>query len=402
MVLPIQSSTHSEPDPRAPRLPRCNRQRLLLVSSSPVHRELKHALLLLMALFATAACSGEGGDVGPLQGSPPGDVTPRTDTSAEVSEADITCAPTLGLYADSDCETLSAGIMPFAPQFPLWSDGTSKHRFIYIPPGQTIDVSDPDAWVFPVGTRFWKHFETADGVRLETRVIAKVLDVRGVEGWTFETYVWNEAGDDVTLVTDGLENVLGTEHDIPAIEDCSECHSGGENQRDAELSQSELLDIALGFGAIQLNHGGSDTTLESLGADGWLSSEIPLSIAVIPGDPVAQAALGYLHGNCGSCHGGASPAKDLTMFISVGAGLVEDTPTFQGNVNVPTDPNERATGIEEMPEIRIVPGDPDNSALVWRMRQRGDAEDDAQMPPLATQYVDEAGVAAVAAWIDSL
>jgi len=170
------------------------------------------------------------------------------------------CAPALSLYADAECDTLNAGIMGFSPQFPLWSDGVTKKRFVYLPLGTIIDVSDPDRWVFPVGTRFWKHFETPSGVRLETRVIEKTSDQLGVEGWDFQTYIWNEAGNDVTPVTDGLENVLGTGHDIPAIEDCSECHSGGANQRNASLSQDELLDLALGFGAIQLNHEVSETT----------------------------------------------------------------------------------------------------------------------------------------------
>lgn len=358
---------------------------------------------LVATFWFAVACSGnEEGGPASEEADASADAPAELDAMPELGDGAALCASALGLYADAECDTLNAGIMRFSPQFPLWSDGSAKNRFVYIPPGTTIDVSDPDRWVFPVGTRFWKHFETPDGVRLETRVIEKASDRLGVEGWDFQTYVWNEAGDHVTLVTDGLENVRGTEHDIPATDDCSECHSGGANQRDASLGQDELLDIALGFGAIQLNHEASDTTLSGLWADGWLSEEIPPSSAQIPGDAIAREALGYLHGNCGSCHGGASPAKDLTMFVSVGTARVEDTPTFEGNVGVPTDPNERATGVEDMPATRIVRGDPDNSALVWRMRQRGDEEDDAQMPPLATEVVDDAGVDAVAAWIRSL
>jgi mono/diheme cytochrome c family protein len=365
------------------------------------------SLLLMVTPWIGVACSGieEGGRAS-------GESDASAETSADAPTAlDVTpgsvgeaalCAPSLGLYADAECDTLNVGIKRFKPQFPLWSDGSSKRRFAYIPPGTTVDVSDPDRWVFPVGSRFWKHFETPGGLRLETRVIEKVSDRLGVEGWAFETWVWNAAGDDVTRVTDGLENVLGTGHDIPAIEDCSECHSGGDNQWDSSPGQDELLDVPLGFGAIQLNHQGSDTTLGGLFADGWLSEEVALSSAQVPGDDVARAALGYLHGNCGSCHGGASPAKDLTMLLHVGTTHVEDTPTFKGNVGVPTKPNKRATGVEDMPATRIVPGDPDNSALVWRMRQRSDGEDDAQMPPLATEVVDHEAVEAIAAWIRSL
>jgi hypothetical protein len=59
-----------------------------------------------------------------------------------------------------------------------------------------------------------------------------------------------------------------------------------------------------------------------------------------------------------------------------------------------------STGLEEMPDIRILPGDPDNSAIPWRMGKRTD--DDAPMPPIATEVVDDEGLAAVEAWIVAL
>ena len=183
-------------------------------------------------------------------------------------DAGPTCADDLELYADQDCQHLRTGIARFTPQYPLWSDGLAKDRYVYLPPGEAIDVSDPDAWVFPVGTRFWKHFDAPDGRHLETRVLEKVADLGGEKGWSFETYVWNEDGNDVTRVIDGRTNVLGTGHDIPAEEDCSECHSGGDNRHEPSVAESELLDLALGFGAIQLNHDASPVTLETLAADG--------------------------------------------------------------------------------------------------------------------------------------
>lgn len=360
------------------------------------------------AAFSLAGCGGGAGAGAEPNIDPEDPDTVDTDapqdTDAPVEPDDDTdageCAAALGLYADSDCQVLAAGVMQFAPQFPLWSDAVSKERYVFLPPGETIDVRDPDAWVFPVGTRFWKHFQTKDGVRLETRILEKTADLKGEPGWSFETYAWNEAGDDVTRVTEGRRDVLGTEHDIPEESDCSECHSGGDNDWDSSLGQDQLLDLALGFGAIQLNHEGSQTTVQSLITDGWLDGTVSLTDAVVPGEATARAALGYLHANCGSCHGGAKPAKRLTMLIPVGTPRVEDAPVYQDTVNEPTDPNDRATGVEDMPPTRIVPGDPENSALVWRMRQRGG--DDAPMPPLATDVVDEDGVEAVSAWIEDL
>jgi hypothetical protein len=47
---------------------------------------------------------------------------------------------------------------------------------------------------------------------------------------------------------------------------------------------------------------------------------------------------------------------------------------------------------------RIEPGDPDASAIFQRMSIRGGG----QMPPFATEIVDETGVGAVSAWITQL
>src|SRR5687768_3582906 len=54
-------------------------------------------------------------------------------------------------------DTLRTEAVVFTPRYPLWSDGMSKRRWLYLPPGTSIDKSDPDAWEFPRGTRAWKE-----------------------------------------------------------------------------------------------------------------------------------------------------------------------------------------------------------------------------------------------------
>src|SRR5688572_7892642 len=60
--------------------------------------------------------------------------------------------------------------VPFVPQYPLWTDGAEKLRWVQLPADATIDVSDIDAWRFPVGARFWKQFSW-NGRKVETRMI---------------------------------------------------------------------------------------------------------------------------------------------------------------------------------------------------------------------------------------
>jgi len=92
-----------------------------------------------------------------------------------------------GLYAPGTT-TVRSEILSFAPQYPLWSDGTTKRRWIALPTGTEIDATRPDAWDFPVGTRLWKEFSF--GRRVETRYIERLAD----GSWRFATYLWNADG----------------------------------------------------------------------------------------------------------------------------------------------------------------------------------------------------------------
>ena len=76
---------------------------------------------------------------------------------AAVPRADTTRPPeTLretGLYLDLESREVDPKHLAFSPQYPLWTDGATKRRWISLPPGTAIDGSNPDNWVFPIGTR---------------------------------------------------------------------------------------------------------------------------------------------------------------------------------------------------------------------------------------------------------
>lgn len=120
-----------------------------------------------------------------------------------------------GLYADASTQTLAEGVTPFTPNFELWSDGASKQRWLYLPPGSAIDARDPDDWLFPTGTRFWKEFKR-DGRRIETRLLQKIGPAP--DAWLAVSYVWNGAGTDARAAPAGVVDAHGTPHDVPAAE----------------------------------------------------------------------------------------------------------------------------------------------------------------------------------------
>src|SRR5690554_4584581 len=90
---------------------------------------------------------------GCLDPVPTDDTDPVDDTATDTDPWPATLRGT-GLYADED--TLADGVIAFEVAWPLWSDGSTKERFLWLPEGTAIDASDPDRWAFPVGTKAWK------------------------------------------------------------------------------------------------------------------------------------------------------------------------------------------------------------------------------------------------------
>ena len=94
----------------------------------------------------------------------------------------------VGLYPDMSLRRqVSDGVIPYAPQYPLWSNGSSKQRHIFLAEGE-VDTSSPRHWRFPEGTLLFKTFAfvtpTSDGeeVPVETRILRRNAEVEGEWG----------------------------------------------------------------------------------------------------------------------------------------------------------------------------------------------------------------------------
>jgi hypothetical protein len=296
-----------------------------------------------------------------------------------------------GLFADAVAQRIADDALPFEPTYWLWSDGADKRRWLRLPPGTQIDTIAMDHWVFPIGTKLWKEF-SLDGVLLETRLIERYGD--GPEDYWMGAFVWNAAQTDAVLAPDGQTDINGTPHDAPAQKDCLACHRGDTGR-------------VLGFSALQLSRAADarrvGPTLTDLIEQHLLTtppdrtdagSAPPFSV---PGDAVTAAALGYLHANCGHCHnknGTAWPDTQMVLRLTTHETDAPSSDVYKSLVGV-TLQYWRGGAITQ----RVAPGDPDASAIVARMSARGTKD---QMPPLATEVIDPAGIGKVRAWIASL
>jgi len=352
---------------------------------------------LVWGLFFSAGCGDDGsanGDAGLDQSVPMDDASMPADMPLDEGVAtdmpepiDLgpPCDGPPGLYVDPGCTELAEGIEAFNPRYWLWTDGTDKERFIFLPEGAQIDTSDPDNWVYPVGTRVWKNFLTPSGdMKLETRYFEKLAAGSGPDFWAMKTYVWDVAQTSVEEVLGGRDNVLGTDHDIPSGAQCIECHSS-----------PGRADVLAGFTAIQLNHSDTDVSLDRLNLRGTLTETISVADAVVAsdGDSRYAAALGYFQGNCGICHGNEGARAGMKLWSNVGTETFAESDVATTAVDV--------DGIWRMmgATARIVPGAPDESSVLVRSSSRDEA---VQMPPLGTEVVDEAGMATIRTFIEAL
>lgn len=202
----------------------------------------------------------------------------------------------------------------YEPQYPLFSDGALKRRSLYLPPGQKIDTSNPDRWVFPKGTSILKEFYSAPATPgaaaepLEARLWIKTGDAQGPGAWTPTVYAmaggnWSPRDPANTQYLD----VRG--YKVPHVGVCVTCHQG-------------TNDVVLGIDALQLSGGQRQVlvpdkpgatqpgaTLERFNAVAFTQ---PVAATEIQGTAKAKAALGYLHSNCGSCHSDTGLAAGRT------------------------------------------------------------------------------------------
>ncbi len=325
----------------------------------------------------TGAGAGGGAGAGAGGGAAPCDPTEAIDTSPTVPAL----LSATGLYQSIAAKTLSPGVLPFTPQFPLWSDGAEKRRWVHLPACAKIDTSDMDRWEMPVGTKIWKEF-SVNGARVETRYLHRWGP--GINDYVFQAYQWNQEASDATPVdTGGVKNANGTTHDIPGEWECEVCHGHAPER-------------VLGLSAIQLSHGGPGLTIASLSAAGRLTA--PSAGFTVPGNTTARAALGYLHGNCAHCHNTSPNAvgfsRPYSLKLLTTATSVGETDAFLTAVGVAPEKFEHP-GITH----RITAGDPASSCVAYRMSVRG--SDDA-MPALGTEVVDQDGLARINAWISEL
>lgn len=362
---------------------------------TPLGKRARQLGLVAAGLAAAFALATRNGPLGAAQAlsdaaSSPATNAPRAAASAALPER----LSETGLYLPGSTDAIDPRNLGYVPQYPLWSDGAVKKRWVRLPEGARIDAANPDEWQFPAGTRFWKElgFER----RVETRYIERLAD----GSWAYATYVWNAAGTDAERAPErGLRSVYslraGVSHDVPGVGDCKACHEGRPGR-------------VLGFNALQLS-GDTDPgaphrepapasalRLAELEARGLLAN-VPAELSSVQPRIVARtaterAALGYLFGNCSNCHNARGPLAELGLDFDISLRAGEPSPALATSVGK----RSRYVFPGAARSLRVAPGQPGDSTLALRMKSRSPAE---QMPPLGSRITDGEAIALIERWI---
>ncbi len=283
----------------------------------------------------------------------------------------------------------------------LFSDDTSKRRFILLPPDGTIDYHDTDAWVFPVGTTIIKTFSMRADHRLEDgdeRFIETRLLVKEADAWRPRVYLWDDDQREAMRIDIGARIPLqwidadgvaqSEEYLVPNTNQCGNCHGAGDDM------------APLGPRTRQL--GGErplGDQIDNMAALAMFSAPPPPAAQreIMP-DPFGDAPLdlrarSYLDANCGHCH------RPSATQAAAATGLDLDWQSAGGTaIGICKRPTQAGRGSGGR-LFDIVPGNPDESVLVFRMAS---TDPEIKMPEIPTRRSDARGVALISEWIASL
>lgn len=298
----------------------------------------------------------------------------------------------------------SPDVHPYELNSPLFSDYTTKYRFIRLPHGASMSYrGDDDTLVFPVGTIIAKTFAYMNDQRdprngqklIETRILR--LNTPGV--WEGVSYVWNSAQTEATIkLTGTISHSEWTHNDgtkrsnayiVPNANQCKSCH-GPNNDPIGPKPRNLQRDLGVGYGPNnQLERWTQKGNIKQL-PDPTKVARLPVWNDTRTGT-LDQRARAWLDINCAHCHNPAGGAKQSGLDLR----YTQTDSAALGIMKVPVAAGRGSGG----KSYDIVPGKPDDSVLVFRIES---TEPGIMMPELPRRMIDVEGVQLIRQWISEM
>lgn len=348
----------------------------------------------------------------------------NTEGEAVNFEAAVVNCPTLSSYRLFD-DPLEPREAPNDGVFydmitPLFSDYTSKYRFLYVPEGKKAAYASRDSFAFPMGSIIVKTFamphdflNPAAGENIiETRLL-----IRRENSWAALPYIWREDGSEADLVIGGGVETLEwihsdgsmrtTEYVIPDGNACKVCHGGtAPADEDGTVLEDEEALSVLGVIGLKARFTNRDEIYDGETHNQLRYMEMAGVLAGVPADldsietvpdwedtaaDLENRSKGYLDINCAHCHSPQGFASNSGLFLD----YWRPVDTEYGLCKPPVAAGAGSGGFS----YSIDPGSSESSIMVFRMDSN---DSDIRMPEIGRSMVHTEGVALIAEWIDSL
>jgi len=360
-----------------------------------------------------------------------------------------------GFYSNWQAKTVTPEAAAFDVNTPLWSDNAAKHRWILLKNSTDRVQFNPaeDYYGYPDGAVFVKLFQhdtipgnPASRIYWETRVLVNKKGVdsansmRAYDYWYAFSYKWKADGSEAYLVSEfGFDTSMTIQVGgqktfrkwaFPSVGACNQCHRQYEKNNDAFQGRA-----VLGFYTPQLNRPSlANPSLNQIAElfqknilAGSQAAPTELEIAKMPKwgrvddetVPLDTRARAYIAANCSGCHGERGLSTNATPHV---AELNYDFFKKSGDSLTPSmELRGVSVGVFDLVPVAIngdtvnpaliVPGHPELSVLLYRMKHRNrlaPEEDDAfrtiteQMPPVGVFEEDTIATKMISRWISGL
>jgi uncharacterized repeat protein (TIGR03806 family) len=308
-------------------------------------------------------------------------------------------------FTDGATQEPNSGVLPYDLNTPLFSDYAHKHRFVWLPPGTSATYNGRDSFTFPVGSVIIKTFSFPRDERdpsLGERLIETRLLARRASGWEAITYLWNDTqtearrrviGARVAVSYPTEDGEFAINYQVPNTNQCKECHAEHNDIMGPLGPKARQLNKDHEYGDTlenQLTHWTAVGYLSGAPSDPETAPRLPVFDDPSTGS-VEDRARAYLDANCGHCHNPTGLARTSGLYLNI----EEMEPARYGVCKPPVAAGQGSGGRR----YDIVPGEPDESILVYRMESIAAG---VAMPELGRQTVHAEAVALMRDWISQM
>lgn len=291
------------------------------------------------------------------------------------------------------------GVLPYKIISGLFIDYAKAQTFVWMPKGsQAKYVDDHSLFDFPNGTvLITTHYFENVLPEKNTQMIETRLLIKKEEGWELANYKWNDDQTEAEFTKNGYFINLSFEdsneeksvnYKIPSYDECFTCH----NKYDEILPigpKPQNINSALAF------KDGIKNQLQKWAEFGYLEKSFPKKINTVVNwedetEDLSLRVRSYLDINCAHCHSEKGYCEYAPIRFEFNK--TEDLKNMGVDVS-------HTFGIDEALTHIVAPGNPDASALLFRISS---TLDEYKMPIMGRSLQHKEGVDLLQSWIKSL